>query len=430
MTTLSSIPTEEHPWNLDLRHSIVSAEGNHRLKRRLRQTLENTPWHWPKRPVIFLTDPHADPDALLHSLEASGGIKRPNPRKQRLKLTRLGRKADFIIGGDCFEKGPSNLGILRIIKQLIDLNARVKILAGNHDVRIILGMLSTGHNADPLSDHLFIRMGNKVFPFLVELRDHYAKGKRWLKKVPDEKRCRALLYPHEKWEQQFIQHGGKLLDESAVQKEIKQFHSRKRRFEQARIEHDLNYREIYAISKIWHKQFFKPNGEFHWYIRKLRMAHRTGSLLFLHAGINDQIAQLVATKGEKHLNRTFRKLLEKQPFDLYFGPIGGVLRTKYRRHEWKLSELGAEQLKKNGITTLVHGHRNLYHGQRLVLRAGLLNIECDCTMDRLSRKREELHGCGVSATVIQPQGVVRGISSDSPYIKVFNPNILLSQLQK
>lgn len=41
------------------------------------------------------------------------------------RLTKLGRQATFIIGGDCFDKGPHNLKLLRAIRRLIELDARV-----------------------------------------------------------------------------------------------------------------------------------------------------------------------------------------------------------------------------------------------------------------------------------------------------------------
>ena len=70
---------------------------------------------------------------------------------------------------------------------------------------------------------------------------------------------------------------------------------------------------------------------------------------------------------------------------------------------------------------IVHGHRNLLQGQRIMLRKGIINFECDTTMDRGSRKKESLPGTGASVTIFKREGIVVGVSSDYPKIKVFDP---------
>jgi hypothetical protein len=72
-----------------------------------------------------------------------------------------------------------------------------------------------------------------------------------------------------------------------------------------------------------------------------------------------------------------------------------------------------------GIHAVVHGHLNLHHGQRIVLRRGIVNFECDTTLDRNSRAKEGLSGHGVAVTIIEPDGQVIGISGDYPYKKIF-----------
>jgi amphi-Trp domain-containing protein len=68
----------------------------------------------------------------------------------------------------------------------------------------------------------------------------------------------------------------------------------------------------------------------------------------------------------------------------------------------------------------VHGHRNIPRGQRLVLRNGLLNFECDTTVDVNTRQLLGLQGEGGSATIVSPDGTVTGISTDYPYAKSFD----------
>ncbi len=57
-----------------------------------------------------------------------------------------------------------------------------------------------------------------------------------------------------------------------------------------------------------------------------------------------------------------------------------------------------------------------------MLRKGMLNFECDSTIDRGSRKKENMQGRGAAVTIFKPEGVVVGISTDYPRIKVFAPS--------
>ena len=96
-----------------------------------------------------------------------------------------------------------------------------------------------------------------------------------------------------------------------------------------------------------------------------------------------------------------------------------MVRTKYRPIDMPLTTYGADIIHKMGIHAVVHGHQHLCHGQRIKLRHGIVNFECDTTMDRNTRKKEGLSGYGVAVTIIEPDGQVIGISRDHPSRKVF-----------
>ncbi|MEJ2395372.1 MAG: metallophosphoesterase, partial [Candidatus Thiodiazotropha sp.] len=63
-----------------------------------------------------------------------------------------------------------------------------------------------------------------------------------------------------------------------------------------------------------------------------------------------------------------------------------------------------------------------HFGQRIMLRKGIVNFECDATIDRHSREKEGLQGEGAAVTIFHPDRLVMGISTDYPRIKVFDPN--------
>jgi len=142
----------------------------------------------------------------------------------------------------------------------------------------------------------------------------------------------------------------------------------------------------------------------------------------MHAGIDDVMAKRLRQKGAKRLNKKFHKTLEKDPFKLYYGPMGNIFRTKYRENDYEFSISGARILKDCGFKAIVQGHCNRHNGQQLVVRHGLLNFECDASLDSQTRIKEGLPGRGAAATIIKKSGVVLGISVDHPYIKAYVPS--------
>ena len=194
--TGTRLPTVSQRWLMGKKRSIRKDRYHSTAYRReLKKVIGKEPWKWPKRSLYFITDLHGDADAFIASLVATGVVKKTGQRDKDIKLTDAGRKGCFLIGGDCFDKGPSTLRLLRAIKMLIDKHADVLILAGNHDVRMMLGIRSISMEADPRTDHFFIRMGRKMVPFLKEISDQYLQGEDALRGVPDTRECRRHLYP-------------------------------------------------------------------------------------------------------------------------------------------------------------------------------------------------------------------------------------------
>jgi hypothetical protein len=73
------------------------------------------------------------------------------------------------------------------------------------------------------------------------------------------------------------------------------------------------------------------------------------------------------------------------------------------------------------VYAIVHGHKNILRGQRLVLRKGVLNFECDASIDENTRVLEGLSGPGAAVTVFRPDARILAVSTDYPFVKVFDP---------
>lgn len=419
----ASLPEQGQVWMPGKQQSVKKDDYHSAAyAQEVLKAIGQEPWIWPKRIVYFISDMHADADAFIASLVASGGVEKTGPRDNDFKLTREGAKARFLLGGDCFDKGPDTLRLLQVIRQLIDRGADVQLLAGNHDVRMMVGMQAVGAEPDPRIDHFFIRMGPKMIPFLAEIRDRYLQGKNALRGIPDSRECRRQLYPPKSWFREFPQVAAWAMPEATIQREVKRLRKKIKIFEAECEQAGLGLRMVYAAAKQWRKLFLHSKGEYAWFYKRMKLGHREGSFIFVHAGIDDRMARLISDKGMKHINREFRKQMYRDPFDFYYGSMANIIRTKYRSVDRPLSRLGVKLLrKKSGVHAIVHGHRNLLHGQRVVLRKGIANFECDTTLDCNSRAKEGLEGAGAAVTIFRPEGLVMGISSDYPYIKVFEP---------
>jgi len=385
------------------------------------------PWDWPDRPVIFISDLHADAESLLRSLVAARAIIRTGIGLTEFELTPFGRSCQIIIGGDCLDKGPCNLDLLDSLAVLMRSGANVVLLAGNHDLRLYLGLEALTVKRGSLNAHMFVRMGKKVMPLLKEIFDRHVDAGAVMNDLPSEKDCLRLMVPGKKWTKQFPKAAASYMNEAAIKKEIARLRKKTDKFADHAAEVGLTIRELYAAALKCRVLFVDPNGRYAWFFKGLKAAHQSGSLLFVHAGIDDQMAEQISKKGVDHVNRRFRKESRKDPFVFYSGTVANLMRTKYRDVDHPLTKRGVEELHLAGIKLLVQGHVNQHKGQELKSKHGLLHLEADITLDRHSRSSEGLDGIGTGATIISPDGNILGISRDYPHAKLFNPSQILEQ---
>jgi UDP-2,3-diacylglucosamine pyrophosphatase LpxH len=415
------LPEQSQPWLLGRERSVVKEKGQRNsTERLLQEVVKHDTWQWPKKRHYFFSDLHADAEAFTASLVASGGVRKTGKKGHALKLTSQGKKAIFVIGGDCFDKGPSNLELLRLIHQLKQMGAKVILLAGNHDLRIKLGIASVGMEPDPHHEHFFIRMGSKVIPMLREIVDEYLQDKTALKGVPPTRTCRRILYPSKRWFTAFPKMASWVMPEKRMTKELKRLGEKIDAFEADCEAAGLSLRHVYAAVMKWQQLFLRPGGEFSWFFKRMKLAYRQGSFLFVHAGIDDRMAKLINRKGIRYINREFRDSIEDEIFEFYYGPMANLIRTKYRDVDMPLTRKGVELMRDAGIHAIVHGHANRRYGQRIMLRKGMIHFECDATIDRNTRVKEKFKGKGAAVTIFHPKRLVMGVSTDYPQIKVFD----------
>ncbi|WP_111979931.1 metallophosphoesterase [Algibacillus agarilyticus] len=420
------LPSKIESWDLTQVHSAnVETEQESNFSDLMNKTVSYKPWKAPNKQVLFISDPHADADGFVASLVASGGATKTGAGYLDFKLTKIGKKSVFVIGGDCLDKGPSNLNLLRAIKKLFDLGAKVKLIAGNHDMRLLLGLRAISTPKDVTSEHFFIRMGTKVIPLLKEVQQEFVTDTDYEQITLTEQECKAELFPRDNWCEAFSEAVKTRLSGKAIENEIKKTSKKINGFEASCAKYDLTMRDVYVIAQKCQQLFLTKSGEFSWFFKKMQLIYKQASFVFVHAGLDDKISKLIDKKGIKKINKMYQKQTQSDLFTFYYGVVANVLRTKYRDADFSLSEKGVNRLHRQGIHVIVQGHVNRKQGQRLAFKKGLLHVEGDITIDRHSRQKEGLEGVGAGATIIRPEGHVVGISNDYPYAKVFEPKLYL-----
>jgi hypothetical protein len=390
-------------------------------------------WVAPEEPICFLTDLHADREAFWRSLLVAGLVGFERDRFGRTGsttlesvpdeaffLTDFGRETHYVVGGDLFDKGPANLPLLDALSCFRALGARFTLLAGNHDVRTFLG-IRFAESKDPRLAHLFVRMGKKTMTLFKEIFDAEVAGSGGARLSDAE--VRERLFPAESWFDDFPRVADGLVPPARIAKELGRVREKISELEQRCHDLGMSLGDVYETLQRCRRHFLEPDGRLGWVFGQMQIAHREGSLLFAHAGVDDVAADWIAQEGVDGVRARFRAALENDPFELYNGPLGNMFRTKYRDLDLPFTERGLRQLHRVGIHAIVHGHRNVFLGQHMNFRRGMLNFACDACIDRNTRQIESLPGDGSAATIIAEDGTIYGLSADHPAVKVFDPTL-------
>ncbi len=351
----------------------------------------------PEREHVFITDPHADADALLASLQLAGANVR-NSDSDGFELTERGRACRFVLGGDYFDKGPSTLRLLRVLRRLVDA-ADVVLLAGNHDVKILLGARHFDAQC-AARGHLFVRMGGKVVTLLQEVWQTHLAGTDVSLLGEDE--AAQILFPSQSWYDGFAEAAAGILAPKYIARELDRVAYKTDKIRRYLGAANMPLSVAHAAVSTC-RDLFGPGGEYGWLVDRMVLAYRAESLLFVHAGVDDDISRLLRDDGIAAVNAEHRRLMEDDPVRAFNGALGNAFQTKYRDRDYPFTAAGASALREAGVHVVVHGHRTRAAGQQALLRQGLLHLECDTILDRNSRRKHDLAGLGAAATVFNHQ---------------------------
>lgn len=386
-------------------------------------------WVFPTNPVHFISDLHADTDAFFKSLIGAGFIKKTGIQDADFEILEKSKAGKLIIGGDCLDKGPSNLRLLDAIKLIKDAGVEVEIIAGNHDIRTYAG-LAVGQDRQVVAEHMFVRMGNKTIPLFREIYKKYLHNKIDPTKLLSKEEVIKRVFPSEKWFETYAHKMQGLIPPKKIELEAKRILEKMDDINNYLERTGFTHGMLYATAEKASELFMKPGGEYEWFFKDMKLAVQEGSFLIVHAGLDDFSTDWIGQSGVDGLNEKFRILMRNDSFELYHGHLGNVFRTKYRDTDFPFSPNSVKKLHAMGFNAIIHGHRNITQGHRLTLKRGLLNFECDTSLDRKTRKIEGLKGYGASWLTIYPKGIVEAYSTDYPILKIFDVKKLGGKIVK
>ena len=103
--------------------------------------------------------------------------------------------------------------------------------------------------------------------------------------------------------------------------------------------------------------------------------------------------------------------------DMYHGTLGNCVRTRYRISDELLSDAGVQALEEAGLALLVHGHSDgsgsgSEGGQQLSRLGGLIDLDCDVTINAHRRAMGGMEDVGAAAVLLQSSGLVCALSLD------------------
>src|SRR5262249_16134283 len=151
--------------------------------------------------------------------------------------------------------------------------ARTVLLAGNHDLRTLLGLLYAGAT-DPRHAHLFARLGQKSLRLFQEVYEEYLAGAgKKLLSVPEAKK---RLFPGSTWYTEFPKVARGLVPEKKLEKELVRIREKEADIISACSSGSFTLPMLWAAIQKCKKLFLGKGGEFCWLGQQMELAYRAG----------------------------------------------------------------------------------------------------------------------------------------------------------
>ncbi|GEM_PF-2230926 len=295
--------------------------------------------------VLAIGDVHGDAKAFVVSLKESGYVT-IDPAVG-IRLTEKGKGTILVQTGDIFDRGEDVLQILDQIKMLKSQGADIRLTIGNHELMALEALtLDSLKTMDP----------------------HFMETLRDMSDLNSELGLRLLtggMHPDAKrffhW---YFQGGRDVL--SAVGK--KYFPGRK-----------VDIADLIRKSQ----EIFLGNGEYAETMRGMKAMTQIDDVLYVHAGIDDKWAKIIATEGVEGANQLLLDAFNKNDFRALNSTGTGEMAKAFWIRREELSAEAVAALQKRGIKAIVHGHDQIDAGVQIARESnGILVINNDVGMSR------------------------------------------------
>lgn len=280
---------------------------------------------------IFIPDIHGDPDALKRTLLQAGLAE---GTVENYTIRNPGDIDQVVFTGDYIDRGPDNLGALNLLLDVRSEFQNVVFEPGNHDLTA-LHVLT--HPKEPQ----WMRLWSDGIPVLHQVAQQY----KLLRESP------AIdIHPLANYQ----------LPDDEVTDEFQTFW--KQYMEK---NPDMQFTDFPAAYQKLHELFFE--GPFKILFEQMKMAHRIGEIVAVHAGMNEMSLKL----GVEKLNELYRIAWQRKDFRFLFdydwkkrqkvakaplAPLVAMMKPLPPSDTPLITEKTAEKMFDQRMLVMIHGH--------------------------------------------------------------------------
>lgn len=300
-------------------------------------------------PLVALGDLEANAATMTRALTKVGylgTIGLPNGSK-KIIVTETGKKEKVVQTGDLFDRGVHPLKMLFRIQGMRHQGMNFVTVAGNHDLHNLhLFSCPSVINDDPK----FYQFIERATSYIEAFRNYQARNNQIEKLIAanqSEEIQQHLLDAHAYLIWRFTDPC--VSDNNGLFEELK-----KKYFPDS--DKEPSIRDY--LRKL-HNLFFgneNGTGQLQNYTENVVPFYKEGPILFLHAGLDDNWAEIIEQRGIDGAIEFFRENAGKGNLGEFYGPSSKYGQMFWLRGKDTLTPKAVKVLKKLGITTIIRGH--------------------------------------------------------------------------
>lgn len=334
----------------------------------------------PREKVFTMSDVHGNARGFLMTLLKAGIIK---IKDHKVSLTESGKDIPVVVTGDFFDRGPHSLKLLDYFQAFFDKHARLELVAGDHELMALAAIdnISADHRDEDFFE-LVTDLTGKIHPLERQAPDKLDEALKW-----------------KATERKFRQNGQPLVDaNNFMQWYIRGGESLIREIKDKYYPGEKNVPMRALLVKA--HTLLQPDTNYGRLMRQLLLCSQIDDILYTHAGVDDQLAELFDDNGVDGTNSIFKATIRHGNYGIF--SQGDLCKILWKR-ENGVSPYAASVLKKLGITTVISGHNRMRDGiQQAEISNGIMLVSNDIGLES-----------GIEGgTMIMPDGEIQNYSDN------------------